>query len=130
MIEKSVTLGGKAERANSSRLRMQDAGAVGIVIFAACLFGIWMRPVGLLAAFWPANALLLGMLVRYPRVATWPAWVAAITGYLAADLMTGSTVLKAVLLTAANLAGVGTGYVLYTRADLDHRRLRQPLSVL
>ena len=113
-----------------SRRPMADAGLVGALVFAACLFGIWMRPVGILAAFWPANALLLGVLVRYPRLATWPAGIAAIAAYLAASLMTGSGLLTTLLYTVANLAGVATGYALYARVDLDHRRLRQPLSVL
>ena len=130
MINKSADPRGNTVRELASRRRVSDAGMVGALVFAACLFGIWMRPVGLLAAFWPANALLLGIMVRYPRLATGSVWVAAVAGYLAADLLTGSTVLKALLLATANIAGVGVGYVLYARVDLDHRRLRQPLSVL
>ena len=48
-----------------------------LLIFAACLVGIFARPIGFLSAFWPANALLLGLLVRYPHLARPPAWVAA-----------------------------------------------------
>ena len=110
---------------------LDHVGLVGTLVFVACLLGIWSRPFGgFLAAFWPANALLLGLLVRFPQLAVRPVWAAAIVGYLAADLVTGSTVLAALLLTAANLAGVFVGYALYARIDRDHQRLRQPLSVL
>ncbi len=131
MVDKSADRADDIDGDRTSRRRMLNAaGLVGALVFAACLFGIWMRPVGLLAAFWPANALLLGVLVRYPRLATRLTWVAAVVGYLAADLVTGSSLLKAVMLTAANMAGVVTGYALYSRVSLDHQRLRQPPSVL
>ena len=131
MIDEAANLPGNAARDNASCRWVSDAGMAGALVFIACLLGIWSRPLGgFLAAFWPANALLLGMLVRYPGLATRSAWVAAVVGYLAADLVTGSTVLATLLLTAANLAGVCVGYALYARVDLDHRRLRQPLSVL
>jgi hypothetical protein len=51
-----------------------------LLVFAACLVGIYSRLPGTLAVFWPANALLLGVLVRCPSTATvttaWPRrWV-------------------------------------------------------
>jgi len=106
------------------------AGLVGVAVFVASLFGIWSRPAGLLAALWPTNALLLGMLIRYPRLAGPMSWLAAIIGYLAADLATGGHLLKTVVLTAGNLAGVITGYALFTRIDVQYRRLRDPVSIL
>jgi hypothetical protein len=62
------------------------------VIFMASLFGILTRPVGFLAALWPANAILLGMMVRNPRLATIEGWIAAFVGYIAADLATGGEI--------------------------------------
>jgi len=106
------------------------AGSVGVAVFAASLFGIWSRPAGLLAALWPTNALLLGMMIRYPRLAGPLSWLAAIIGYLAADLATGGHLLRTLVLTAGNLAGVITGYVLFSRVNETHRRLRDPLSIL
>ncbi len=38
-----------------------DALVVGVIVLSVCLFGIWTRPLGSLAVFWPANALLLGL---------------------------------------------------------------------
>lgn len=38
-------------------------------------------PPNLLAAFWPANAVLLGCMVRYPRLATPAGWAGGILGF-------------------------------------------------
>ncbi|CAI0932998.1 Uncharacterised protein [Serratia entomophila] len=38
-----------------------------LLVFAVCLLGILSRPSGFLAAFWPANAVLLAVLVRNPE---------------------------------------------------------------
>lgn len=37
-------------------------------IFLACLVGILSRPLGFMAAFWPANAVMLGLLLRRPAL--------------------------------------------------------------
>lgn len=103
---------------------------VAAVVFAASLFGILTRPLGFLAAFWPANAILLGLFVRFPRLASPWGWLAAIVGYVAADLLTGGKLHLTLWLTAANLVGVATGYVLFRRLELADRMLRRPQSVL
>lgn len=100
-----------------------------LLILAACLLGILTRPIGHLASLWPANALLLGALVCFPRLANPAGWSGALAGYLLADLIAGSSLLHTLLLTACNLAGVIAGYLLLTRLDAEHRRLRTPLSV-
>ncbi|HMN85751.1 MAG TPA: GGDEF domain-containing protein, partial [Bauldia sp.] len=41
----------------------------------------------------------------------------------------GSSLLKAVLLNGANLAGIGSAYLLYRRLPVETVRLRQPVSV-
>lgn len=110
--------------------RFFDPLIVGGVVLFVCLLGIWLRPVGLLSTFWPANAVLLGLLVRNPRLATPLGWLAAAAGFLAADLLTGSTLAKTSLLTAGNLAGVLVGYGLFRHANAEDRRLMRPASIL
>ena len=107
-----------------------NACLLGLGVFALCLFGILSRPGGDLASFWPANAFMLGMLVRYPHVAHKGTWVAAATGYLLADALTGSPLAKNLLLNAGNLASVTAGYLVFRRIDPAMRRLCTPLSVL
>lgn len=107
-----------------------NACLLGLGVFALCLFGILSRPGGDLASFWPANAFMLGMLVRYPHFAHKGSWLAAAAGYLLADALTGSPLAKNLLLNAGNLASVAAGYLVFWQIDPAMRRLRTPLSVL
>jgi diguanylate cyclase (GGDEF)-like protein len=95
--------------------RLRTGLAFGLLVFVACLIGIYSRMPGTLAVFWPANALLLGLLLRFPMAARVPTWLGAALGYLAADLATGSDLAKAVLLNAANLVGVLVGCYAFRR---------------
>lgn len=114
----------------SFREAMLAVSIVMAAVFAASLFGILTRPVGFLAAFWPANAILLGLMVRYPRFSTPWGWAGATLGYLAADLLTEGDLGLTIWLTMANLIGAMTGVLLYRRLREDDRRLRRPQSVL
>lgn len=102
--------------------------ACGLLLFAA-MIGILSRPMGNLAAVWPANAVMLGAFVRFSALNRPSGWIGALCGYMIADLATGSPIFKACLLTSANLAGVFIGIQLFNRLDLAHRRLTRPLSV-
>lgn len=108
--------------------------SVATIIFAlvcvASLLGILTRPLGQLASLWPANALLLGAMVRFPNLATRYGWAAAVAAYFAADLVTGGHFFTTVILTAGNLAGVVTGFLLYQRFSPEHRNLQESSSVL
>ncbi len=96
------------------------------VVLAASLFGIFTRPTGLMAAIWPANAVLLGLFVRRPELSTPLGWIAAVAAFMAADLATGSTLLKTILLTAGNIVSVGVALDLYMRLDPSNRDLKHP----
>jgi len=103
---------------------------LGLIIFAASLLGIFTRPVGFLAALWPANAIFLGLIVRSRFLATIPGWLGAFCGYMAADIVTGGELGVTFWLTGANMVGVATGYFLFRLMPEDDRRLRRSLSVL
>ena len=81
-----------------------------------------------MAVFWPVNAVLLAVLVRCPQWATRAGWGMAVLGYLAADLLTGSSLQKALLLNAANLTGVVVGYLLFMRLSPPARMLQRGAS--
>ncbi|MBX3529318.1 MAG: hypothetical protein KF849_01845 [Rhizobiaceae bacterium] len=49
-------------------------------VVAASLFGITTRPAGFLAAIWPANAILLGIMLRWPSLASVQNWIGAFLG--------------------------------------------------
>lgn len=104
--------------------------SLGLIVFIASLLGIFSRPVGMLASIWPANAILLGLMLRNPSLASPAGWLSAAIGYVMADLVTGSDLWQAIGLNAANLVGAGLGYALFMRLREEDRRLRRPLSVL
>lgn len=110
--------------------RIRDAALVALVVFIACVLGTLTRPIGFLAAFWPANALLLGLLIRVPRLATPAGWIAAAAAYVAADLVLGGAPGLTYRLTTANMAMALSGFVLFQRLPDDDRRLARPQSVL
>lgn len=116
----------------SSKIATAFVGAaiVASVVFLASLFGIFTRPIGSLAAIWPANALLLGVMVRVPGAARPAGWIAALIAYVAADLVAGSPLSITLWLSLANLSGAVTGYVLFRLAGPDVSRLRRPVAVL
>lgn len=102
---------------------------IGAVVLCACLVGIYTRPVDFLATVWPANAIMLGMLLRFPATAKPFGWGMAALGFLAADLLIGSPLFKTLILTAANLVGVGGAYFLLRRYSRDTIRLKTPESI-
>lgn len=114
----------------SGQLRLMPPLLMGTCVFLACLFGIYTRPFDFLATIWPANAIMLGVLLRVRSTASTLGWLAAGAAYIAADLLTGSTLIKALLLNGANLLGVATGYLICSRLPADMLRLRQPASML
>ncbi len=96
----------------------------------AALLGTFSRPTGFLAAFWPANALLAGLLVREPRLRTVPVVIAAVVGYVAAALACGDAIFSALLLTTANLAGALTFTALFGALEPVDRTLSRPQGVI
>lgn len=109
---------------------LHGAAFIFAVILVASLFGILTRPMGFLAAVWPANAILMALMVRNPALSRPECWTAAFLAYVAADLITGSELLVTLWLTVANLVGAAVGYQLYARLDEDDRRLRTPMSIV
>ncbi|HEX2009681.1 MAG TPA: diguanylate cyclase [Roseateles sp.] len=107
----------------------KTAGMLCTLVLAAALLGIMSRPMGQLASLWPANALLLGLMVRSPARAGVFGWAGAAMGYLLADMLTGSELATNLLLTGGNLAGVLAGQQLLSRLPPEDRRLQGPLAV-
>lgn len=123
-------LGRTAGAGNTTRSALLNAFAIGTIVYAACVFGNLTRPADHLSAFWPANALLLGLMLRNPRMATPLSVVAAAVGYMAADLSLGGALDVTLLLTLANLAGVGAGYGVFSRLEADDLHLKRPAAMV
>ncbi|MDP1598185.1 sensor histidine kinase [Phenylobacterium sp.] len=103
---------------------------LGGAVLASAILGILLRPVGNLSAFWPANAVLLGLLVRFPRLARASGWAAAALAFVLADAATGSSWTKAGLLTLCNMVGAAVGYVFMARLTQKDRLLERPASLV
>jgi diguanylate cyclase (GGDEF)-like protein len=103
---------------------------LGVGVFSLCLIGILTRPHFDLATFWPANAFMLGLLVRYPSLSTTTAWVSCALGFFMADAVTGSSIQANLILNAGNVIAVGVGYSLFSRMSENDRRLKSPESIL
>lgn len=108
---------------------LTSAAFLAAAVFVACLFGIWTRPVGFLATFWPANAVMLGLLIRSSSRGLF-GWLGGAAAFLAADLLTGSPPFKTLILTSANMAGVVAAYLVYTNSPSGKAGLRQPTAML
>ncbi|TDR89026.1 GGDEF domain-containing protein [Enterovirga rhinocerotis] len=121
---------GAGARAIGPAALLSAPAFLAIAVALACVFGILSRPVGYLATVWPANAIMLGILIRMPAAARASGWLAGAAAYMAVDLATGSTVFKAALLNSANLAGVATAYYVFSFLPDEMKTLRQPASVL
>jgi len=115
----------------SARQAAIDALLVAVAVFVASWLGLLSRAGHELASFWPANALLLGILVRRPRLATrLMPWLGALAGYLLAGLLGGDEPSKNLRLTAANLSGVLVGWWMFRALPVRAPALSRPVSML
>ncbi|MCT8166916.1 MULTISPECIES: sensor domain-containing diguanylate cyclase [unclassified Pseudomonas] len=97
---------------------------------ALTLGGILARPIESLSLFWPVNAVLAGMLLRYPRQAKPVGFVLVWLAMVVADLATGSDWAPALWFNLCNLGVVVTLWAVLSRLPRLHRRMRTPQGVL
>jgi len=97
------------------RVRHYAGIALGVLFFS--LLGIYLRPLEEMSVLWLSNAMLLGLFLRMPRLATPLGWSLAAIGYVTADLLTGSGLVLAVALSSVNLISVATALAVQWRVD-------------
>lgn len=102
---------------------------VGGVIFLASLLGLASRH-GFSVSFWPANAVLAGMMLRWRAFNRRAGWLGAMAGYIAADLLFGRTLSLAMFFASANLIGTLVAMAFLLQLDDDDLQLRRVHSVL
>lgn len=104
---------------------------IGLIIFCCAIIGILGRPLNFVSAMWPANPVLAGLMVRHPQLARRPAaWLGAFLGFLAADLLTGSSLFATLWFTTANMAGSGLCCWVLLRTDTATRLMQGHNSAL
>src|SRR5690606_38286601 len=115
---------------HSSRQIPGGPPTIAVLMLLLALLGIMTRPQNALALLWPANAVLLGVLLRYPSSSTPLGWAAAALGMATADLLAGTPWAALVGRNLANLAGAWLGWVLLSRHCRKASNLRRPRSIL
>ncbi|SPL72316.1 Response regulator PleD [Acinetobacter stercoris] len=103
---------------------------IGIIIFLCALLGILGRPLSFLATLWVANAVLLGVFLRYPNFLNVGGWLGSFTGYMAADLITGNDFTLTLFLTLANMANVFVSLIIIKSFRLDYTQYNKGLTFL
>lgn len=97
---------------------------LGTVVFVASVLGLASAH-AFSVSFWPANAVLVGSLLRDRRLNCRAGWTGAFIGFVAADLMFGRTLSLATFFASVNLIGSMTAVAVLGRlgeADLALRR--------
>ncbi len=101
------------------------------LVLILTLLGTKLRHYDALTIFWPAEAVLLGLFIRRPDWASqFLNWVIVVLAYLCAELIALNPLPIALLLTLANVSGVGLAYWLITRNPLLDLSLRRPQAML
>lgn len=94
-----------------STFQSQLIAFAAMAIFLAALAGIVLQPIGYLSILWPANQLLLMLLLRYPQPLRRPvALLVIFASYVAADLVTGTQLWVAMGFALANMTGALAGW--------------------
>lgn len=101
-----------------------------LAVFAIALIGIFSRPSGYLADLWPANSLILGLMLRNPQLARSGFWLWSGLAMVVADLITGSTVIKALVLNTGNIFSVMAGLIVARRWRLALYPVKDVVDVL
>lgn len=110
--------------------RLLPYAALFSLTFALTIGGILARPIESLSLFWPVNAVLAGVLLRYPRQATVAGFVLMWLAMVGADLLCASALGPALWFNLCNMGVVVTVWQLLSRLPRLHRRMRTPHGVL
>lgn len=79
--------------------------------FALSTVGLHCRSFEALSLFWPCNAILLGLLIRFPRFDTLMSLPAIYCGMVSADVLYGTPLFISMGLDAANILFIAVGKV-------------------
>ena len=101
-----------------------------VALILACYVGILARMSHHLSSLWLANAVLAGVMLRYPLLNRPMGWVAAFVAFMVADLSTGGTLWVTFGLTIANMSGALAMVAIAQRWPRQRHRLREPRDVV
>lgn len=102
----------------------------GLAFATICVLAAMARNNSDLALIWPANAFMIGMLIRFPTLARPLGWISCFVGFEIAVWIIGRSLIESVGLTAYNFGVVATGYLLLSSYDRIDQLLSRQISVL
>ncbi|MDE8649683.1 hypothetical protein PXH69_32430 [Rhodococcus qingshengii] len=105
--------------------RRMRSSLIFVAVLVVALAGIVARPPGFSSTFWPANAILLGILLRNPRSFAPLGLVAGAGALMTAELATGTSVQPALELNAVDLIGIVTGLATASLLGCFPRRMSE-----
>lgn len=110
------------------RMNVRSFTIIFTIIAICCLVGILGRPLSFLAILWPANAVLLGLFLRFPHLNNIGGWAGAFSGFMFADLVTGNYLSLTLFLTVANLLNPCVTLLLLKIFKLNYRDFNKGLT--
>ncbi len=102
---------------------------MGLALLLASLVGL-LTLHSFSLSFWPANAVLVGLMIRKRRFNRVTGWLGAMLGYICADVIFGRTIPVAAMFACANLTSAMVATLLLARLDARDLKLRRVYSVL
>ncbi len=102
---------------------------VGVVTAGGAMIGLFTRHT-FSVAFWPANALLVGIMLRMPGLYRPSGWAGALLGFVVGDMLFGSSLGRSAFFATSNGAGALTATMALRRLDPADLRLERTHSVL
>ncbi|MFT4041177.1 MAG: diguanylate cyclase [Thermomicrobiales bacterium] len=109
---------------------LRDAGVAGALVFVVSFTMLAAMDTFGRVVIWPTEALLLGLMLRMPRLVTPAWWAGAFVGYVLAAMLRGGDLATSLWFAAGNLLSVAVGLVLFRQLPEADRRLRRPASML
>lgn len=94
------------------------------ITLCMAMLGLYCRTNAALSLFWPCNAMLLGLLVRFPQLRSALTFPAIYVGLVTADIAFGTHVAASMGMDAANLSFIVTGLGVLLTGSTTSRRLQ------
>jgi len=94
------------------------------ITLCMAMLGLYCRTNAALSLFWPCNAMLLGLLVRFPQLSSALTFPAIYAGLVTADIAFGTPVAPSMGMDAANLSFIVTGLGVLLAGSASSRGLQ------
>jgi diguanylate cyclase (GGDEF)-like protein len=104
--------------------------SLGLGVLTLALVGIYSRTHFELASIWPANAFMLGMLLRFRQLRSPVTWLIGAAAFLIADGISGTSLFNNLMLNGCNLLSVAVGYALLANHRPESGWFTDPNSAL